>query len=69
MLTEEQTKFISQKIEQGYNDYVLIANMLHNRQDLTGRSKEAKEVRDYLVNSGFLAGKKDKYENSDFLQK
>jgi hypothetical protein len=60
MLNEEQTKFIAQKIEQGYNDYVLIANMLHNRQDLTGRSKEAKEVRDYLVNSGFLAGKKDK---------
>jgi len=60
MLTEEQKKFISKKIEEGQNDYVVIANLMHNREDLTGRSKESKEVRDYLVNHGFLNAKKDK---------
>jgi len=57
MLTENDKIFINEKIEQGQNDYVVIANLLHNRSDLTGRSKEAKEVRDYLVSTGFVSKK------------
>lgn len=53
MFTEEQKIFINKKIEEGLNDYVVISNLLHNRSDLTGRSKEAKEVRDYLISTGF----------------
>lgn len=58
MLNEEQKLFITKKIEEGINDYVVIANLLHNREDLTGRSKEAKLVRDFLISTGFV--KKDK---------
>lgn len=54
MLNEEHKIFINKKIEEGLNDFVVIANLLHKREDLTGRSKEAKEVRDYLINTGFI---------------
>ena len=59
MLTEEDKIFISKKIEEGLNDYVVIANLLYKRSDLTGRSKEAKVVRDYLITTGFV-NKKEK---------
>ena len=59
MLTEDQKNLISKKINEGINDYVILANLINERQDLTGRSKEAKEVRDYLISAGFLT-KKDK---------
>ncbi len=68
MLTEEQKLFITKKIEEGVNDYVVIANLLFNREDLTGRAKEAKLVRDFLVSTGFA--KKDKPKppvNQDIL--
>lgn len=58
MLTEEQKLFITKKIEEGVNDFVIIANLLYNREDLTGRSKEAKAIRDFLISTGFV--KKDK---------
>jgi hypothetical protein len=70
MLTEEQKLFITKKIEEGVNDYVIIANLLFNREDLTGRSKEAKLIRDFLVSTGFA--KKDKPKptvNQDLLTK
>lgn len=70
MLTEEQKLFITKKIEEGVNDYVIIANLLFNREDLTGRSKEAKLIRDFLVSTGFA--KKDKPKppvNQDLLSK
>jgi len=59
MLTEDQRNLISKKINEGINDYVILANLVYGREDLTGRSKESKEVRDYLISAGFLT-KKDK---------
>lgn len=48
MLTDENKAFILKKINEGIQDYVVLANLLYNREDLTGRSKEAKLVRDFL---------------------
>lgn len=56
-LTEEQKAFILKKIEEGLNDYVVIANLLHNRDDLKGRDKECKAVRDFMVESGTISKK------------
>lgn len=53
MLTDDQKIFINKKVEEGLNDYVVIANLLYNCDNLTGRSKEAKEVRNYLISTGF----------------
>ena len=53
MLTDENKAFILRKINEGTQDYVVLANLLHNREDLTGRSKEAKLVRDFLISTGF----------------
>ena len=58
MLTEENKIFINEKIESGLNDYVVIANLLFKKEKLTGRSKQAKIVRDYLVEAGMLEKKK-----------
>lgn len=58
-LKEEQKAFILKKIEEGLIDYVVIANLLYNRDDLKGRDKECKEVRDFMVESGCIQ-KKDK---------
>jgi len=58
MLNEENKIFINKKVEEGLNDYIVIANLLHSREDLNGRSKEAKEVRDYLISTGFISKKK-----------
>ena len=58
MLTEENKIFINEKIESGLNDYVVIANLLFKKEKLTGRSKQAKMVRDYLVEAGMLEKKK-----------
>jgi hypothetical protein len=57
MLTDQHKVLISKKIEEGQNDYVVIANLIFNREDLTGRSKESKAVRDYLVATGFVSKK------------
>ena len=46
MLSEKDKIFINKKIEEGLNDYVVIANLLHNKENLTGRSKESRFVRD-----------------------
>jgi hypothetical protein len=54
MFTDEQKIFINKKIEEGLTDYIVIANLLYNRDDLTGRSKEAKEIRNYLISTGFV---------------
>lgn len=61
MLSEEQKKFIFKKIEEGQNDYVVITNLLYNRNDITGRHKEAKEVRDLLIEAGNIT-KKEKQQ-------
>ena len=53
MLTDENKAFLLKKINEGTQDYVVLANLLHNREDLTGRSKEAKLVRDFLISTGF----------------
>jgi hypothetical protein len=69
MLTDQHKVLISKKIEEGQNDYVVIANLIFNREDLTGRSKESKAVRDYLVATGFVS-KKEKpkiVQNSEIL--
>jgi hypothetical protein len=69
MLTDQHKVLISKKIEEGQNDYVVIANLIFNREDLTGRSKESKAVRDYLVATGFVS-KKEKpkiVQNADLL--
>lgn len=58
MFNEEQKIFINKKIESGLTDYIIIANLLYERDDLTGRSKECKDVRDYLISTGFLQKKK-----------
>ena len=54
MLTDENKAFILKKINEGTQDYVVLANLLYNREDLTGRAKEAKLVRDFLVTTGFV---------------
>ena len=58
MLSEKDKIFINKKIEEGLNDYVVIANLLHDKENLTGRSKESRLVRDYLVEVGFIKKKK-----------
>jgi len=58
MLSEKDKIFINKKIEEGLNDYVVIANLLHNKENLTGRSKESRFVRDYLVEVGLIKKKK-----------
>ena len=60
MLSESDKIFINKKIEEGLNDYILIANLLHKKESLTGRSKEAKEIRAYLVDTGIIKKKKTK---------
>lgn len=67
MFTEEEKIFINKKVEGGLTDYIVIANLLHKREDLTGRSKEAKAVRDYLVSTGFLQKKKVKPLTKELL--
>lgn len=57
MLTDQHKTLIAKKIEEGQNDYVVIANLVFGRDDLSGRSKEAKAVRDYLVSTGFVSKK------------
>jgi hypothetical protein len=64
MLTDQHKTLIAKKIEEGQNDYVVIANLIFGRDDLTGRSKEAKAVRDYLVSTGFVSKK----EKPKFVQ-
>ena len=54
MLTDENKAFILKKINEGTQDYVVLANLLYNREDLTGRAKEAKLVRDFLITTGFV---------------
>lgn len=56
-LTEEQKVFISTKVEEGFNDYVLITNLMLGRDNLTGRDKECKLVRDFLVDVGVVKKK------------
>ena len=58
MLSDQDKIFINKKIEEGLDDYVVMANLLHKKEDLTGRSKEAKAVRDYLIETGFIKKKK-----------
>ena len=56
-LSEEQQVFINKKIEEGLTDYIVIANLLFKREDLHGRSKESKLVRDYMISSGSISKK------------
>ncbi len=49
MLTDENKAFILRKINEGTQDYVVLANLVFNKEVLTGRSKEAKAVRDFLM--------------------
>ena len=53
MLTDDNKAFILRKINEGIQDYVVLANLVFNREDLTGRAKEAKTVRDFLISTGF----------------
>ena len=53
MLTDDNKAFILRKINEGIQDYVVLANLVFNREDLTGRAKEAKAVRDFLISTGF----------------
>jgi len=57
MLSSENKIFINKKIEEGLTDYVVIANLLFKKESLTGRSKEAKLVRDYLISLGHIKKK------------
>jgi len=61
-LTEENKIFILKKIEEGQTDYVIIANLMLDRNDLTGRDKVCKLVRDFMIESGVL-NKKQKNKN------
>lgn len=51
-LTEEHQAFILKKIEEGFIDYVVIANLLFGRDDLKGRDQESKLVRDFMIECG-----------------
>ena len=53
MLTDDNKALILRKINEGIQDYVVLANLVFNREDLTGRAKEAKAVRDFLISTGF----------------
>ena len=59
MLSDEQKIFINKKIEEGLSDYIVIANLVHEKDTLNGRSKEAKEVRNYLIETGFIKKEKN----------
>ena len=54
MLTDDNKAFLLKKINEGTQDYVVLANLLHNREDLTGRSKAAKLIRDFLITTGLF---------------
>jgi hypothetical protein len=56
MLDNQDKIFINKKIEEGLNDYVVIANLLFKKENLNGRSKEAKLVRKYLIEVGLAKG-------------
>lgn len=60
MLSEQDKIFINKNFKEGLADYVTIANLLHKKENLTGRSKEAKEIRDYMVDVGFIEKAKKK---------
>ncbi len=62
-LTEDQKIFISKKIEEGFTDYVVIANLMLGQENLTGRDKPCKLVRDFMIESGVL-NKKQKNKNT-----
>ena len=49
MLSDENKALILKKINEGIQDYVVLANLVFQREDLTGRSKESKVVRDFLI--------------------
>ena len=61
MLSDKDKIFINKKIEDGLNDYVVIAKLLFEKEKLTGRSKQAKLVRDYLVETGIMDKKKKQF--------
>ena len=61
MLSDKDKIFINKKIEDGLNDYVVIAKLLFEKEKLTGRSKQAKLVRDYLVETGIIDKKKKQF--------
>ncbi len=64
-LSEEQQVFINKKIEEGLTDYIVIANLLFKREDLHGRSKESKLVRDYMISSGSISKKEKAKPKAD----
>ena len=64
-LSEEQQVFINKKIEEGLTDYIVIANLLFKRDDLHGRSKESKLVRDYMISSGSITKKEKTKPKAD----
>ena len=69
MLNEEQQQIIIKKIGEGINDYITIANIVYGTTDLTGRSKEAKEVRDFLISVGNLKSKTKQTKQIETLTK
>lgn len=58
-LSEENKIFILKKIEEGISDYIVLTNLMFGREDLTGRDKECKLVRDFMIESG-VSNKKQK---------
>jgi len=67
MLSDDQKAFILKKINEDIHDYVVLANLLYNREDLTGRSKESKIVRDFLISTGF-AKKSEKPKPTQMIE-
>ena len=57
-LTQDHQIFITKKMEEGFTDYVLITQLMLDSQEITGRSKEAKLVRDFMISSGGLSKEK-----------
>lgn len=63
-LSEDHKIFITQKLEEGLTDYIAITNLMLEREDLSGRDKECKLVRDYLIECGSIK-KKEKVKRAE----
>jgi hypothetical protein len=56
-LTEAQKKFIDAKASEEAIDYIVITNLLFEKTNIAGSSREAKLVRDYLIGTGKIQKK------------
>jgi hypothetical protein len=66
-LTDDQKRIITNKINEGVTDYIVLAGIAYGQDSLNGRSPESKTVREFLIQSGAIAPKHSskKFEKKD----